>query len=94
VPAFTPTTSASSLSPRPINQPARAAALSCFLSVDRPVGSLWWQNYRLHILRQPIGTTGEWIVFAGWAVMVAAVAAAAFRSPLRAASQRIAAPFE
>jgi hypothetical protein len=56
--------------------------------------SLWWQNYRLLILREPIGTTGEWIVFAGWAVIVAAFAATAFRSPLRAAYQRIAAPFE
>lgn len=56
--------------------------------------SLWWQNYRLLILREPIGTTGEWIVFAGWAVIVAAFAAAAFRSPLRGAYQRIAAPFQ
>jgi serine/threonine protein kinase len=56
--------------------------------------SLWWQNYRLLILREPIGTTGEWIVFAGWAVIVAAFAASAFRSPLLAAYQRIAAPFE
>jgi len=56
--------------------------------------SLWWQNYRLLILREPIGTTGEWIVFAGWGVIVAAFAAAAFRSPLRAAYQRVAATFE
>jgi serine/threonine protein kinase len=56
--------------------------------------SLWWQNYRLLILRQPIGTTGEWIVFAAWGAIVAAFAAVAFRLPLRAAYQRIAAPFE
>ena len=56
--------------------------------------SLWWQNYRLLILREPIGITGEWIVFVAWGVIVAAFAAAAFRSPLRAAYQRIAAPFE
>jgi protein kinase-like protein len=56
--------------------------------------SLWWQNYRLLILREPIGTTGEWIVFAAWGAIVAAFAAAAFRSPLRTAYQRIAAPFE
>jgi Protein kinase domain len=56
--------------------------------------SLWWQNYRLLLLREPIGTTGEWIVFAAWGATVAAFAAAAFRSPLRAAYQRLAAPFE
>ena len=56
--------------------------------------SLWWQNYRLLILREPIGTTGEWIVFAAWGAIVAAFAAATFRSPLRAAYQRVAAPFE
>ena len=56
--------------------------------------SLWWQNYRLLILREPIGTTGEWMVFAAWGATVVAFAAAAFRSPLRAAYQRIAAPFE
>jgi len=56
--------------------------------------SLWWQNYRLLLLREPIGTTGEWIVFAVWSVVVAAFAAAAFQSPLRAGYRRIAAPFE
>jgi len=56
--------------------------------------SLWWQNYHLLLLRQPIGTTGEWIVFVGWGVVVAAFAAAAFRSPLRAAYQRLAATLE
>jgi serine/threonine protein kinase len=56
--------------------------------------SLWWQNYRLLILREPIGTTGEWMVFVVWGATVVAFAAAAFRSPLRAAYQRIAAPFE
>jgi hypothetical protein len=56
--------------------------------------SLWWQNYRLLILREPIGTTGEWMVFAAWGATVVAFAAAAFRSPLRAAYQRIAAPFD
>lgn len=56
--------------------------------------SLWWQNYRLLILREPIGTTGEWMVFAAWGAIVAMFAASAFRTPLRAAYQHIAAPFE
>ena len=56
--------------------------------------SLWWQNYRLLLIREPIGTIGEWIVFAAWFAIVAAFAAAAFRSPLLAAYLRIAAPFE
>jgi serine/threonine protein kinase len=56
--------------------------------------SLWWQNYRLLVVREPIGTTGEWIVFAVWGAIVAAFATAAFRSPLRAAYQRVAAAFE
>lgn len=56
--------------------------------------SLLWQNYRLLVLREPIGTTGEWIVFVVWGAIVAVFATAAFRSPLRAAYQRVAATFE
>ena len=56
--------------------------------------SLCWQNYRLLVLREPIGTTGEWMVFAAWGATVVGFAAMAFGSPLRVAYQRIAAPFD
>lgn len=41
--------------------------------------SLWWQNYRLLILREPKEQQASWMVFAAWGATVVAFAAAAFR---------------
>jgi hypothetical protein len=55
---------------------------------------LWWANYPLFIMQQPIGAVGPWTAFVVWGLCVAGAAAVAFQSPLRRSYRRIASAFD
>lgn len=57
---------------------------------DRGVGTavLWLLDYPLLQILQNLGNGGEWAVFIGWGLLVAAAAAVAFRSELARSLQR------
>jgi hypothetical protein len=44
--------------------------------------ALWWANYPLLVMQQPIGAAGPWSVFVGWGVFVLVAAVLAFKSRL------------
>jgi len=56
--------------------------------------ALWWSNYPLLVMQQPIGASGAWTAFVMWGLVIAAAAGAAFQSALRRSYRRLAAAFE
>jgi len=61
-------------------------ALTAIVAVGTAV--LWILNYPLLQILQNVGNGGQWAVFIGWGVLVAAAAAVAFRAQLVRAVQR------
>jgi len=53
-----------------------------------------WANYTLLVMFEPTGAFEEWVGFAVFTLSVAAAAAIAFKSALRAAYRRAAIAFE
>jgi serine/threonine protein kinase len=66
------------------------------LTLGAAIGTfaLWWANYPLLVMQQPIGAVGPWIAFAVWGLLLSAAAATAFQSALRRSYRRLAAAFE
>jgi predicted Ser/Thr protein kinase len=66
------------------------------LTLSAAIGTfgLWWANYTLFVMQQPIGAAGPWITFVMWGLCAAGATAAAFQTGLRGAYRRIAAAFE
>jgi hypothetical protein len=56
--------------------------------------ALWWANYPLFVMQQPIGASAPWTVFILWGLGVAAASAAAFQSTFRRGYRRLAAAFD
>ena len=56
--------------------------------------ALWWANYPLFVMQQPIGAAGPWAAFLLWGLCIAGAAAIAFQSTLRRGYQRLAAAFD
>lgn len=51
-------------------------------------------NYMLLVMLEPTGATEQWVVFAGWGLLIIAAAVVAFQTQLRATFRRLAAAFE
>lgn len=66
------------------------------LALGAAVGTfaLWWANYPLLVMQQPIGAIGPWILFGAWAAILCGAAATAFNSTLHKAWRRVAVAFD
>jgi hypothetical protein len=56
--------------------------------------ALWWANYPLFVMQQPIGSSGPWTVFIMWGLCLAGAVTVAFQSVLRRSYRRLAAAFD
>jgi hypothetical protein len=66
-----------------------------FLTLSVAIGTLglWWANYTLFVMQQPIGATGPWMTFLVWGLGLTAATALAFRSTIQRGYSRAAAAF-
>jgi hypothetical protein len=64
------------------------------LCVAIGVFALWWANYPLFVMQQPIGASGPWTVFILWGLCIAGALGLAFQSTLRHRYRRLAAAFD
>jgi Protein kinase domain len=56
--------------------------------------ALWWSNYPLFVMQQPIGASGPWSVFIAWGLCLAGATTLAFQPALRRGYRRFAAAFD